>query len=50
LTTGFLMLSIEYYKKAISYIMERISNPHFYIFFDDKEYVKNKFEFQAPYL
>lgn len=35
LTTGFLMLSIEYYKKAISYIMERISNPQFYIFTDD---------------
>ena len=34
----------EYYEKAISYVEERIKNPHFYIFSDDAEYVKKTYK------
>lgn len=38
--------SINYYKKAISYIKKNIENPHFYIFSDDKEWVIKNFNFE----
>ncbi|MDB5260128.1 MAG: glycosyl transferase family 11 [Candidatus Nomurabacteria bacterium] len=33
-------LSMEYYKKAILLIQEKVPNPYFYIFSDDKEWIK----------
>lgn len=33
----------NYYKRAIDYILEHVENPFFYIFSDDKEYVKERF-------
>lgn len=33
----------EYYKKAVNYIMENSNNPHFYIFSDDPQWVKDNF-------
>lgn len=33
----------EYYEKAISYVEERIENPHFFIFSDDTEYAKKTY-------
>lgn len=33
----------EYYEKAISYIEEKIVNPHFFIFSDDGEYAKKTY-------
>jgi hypothetical protein len=39
-----------YYDKAISYIRKKISNPKFYIFSDDKEWVKHKFNYQKNFI
>jgi len=33
----------EYYKNAINLINEKVNNPHFYIFSDDSEWVKNNY-------
>lgn len=33
----------DYYNKAIDYIKKQVDNPRFYIFSDDKEYVKSRF-------
>ena len=38
------VLPIDYYKKAISYITNRVENPVFYIFSDDPEWVRNNLE------
>lgn len=46
---GFPVLSINYYKEAIRIIEERISNPHYFIFSDDTEYIKNNFSFLGHY-
>ncbi len=35
--------SLEYYKKAIQYIYEKVENPFFFIFSDDVEFIKNNF-------
>ena len=34
---------IEYYKKSINYMLQYLNNPTFFIFSDDKEYVKEVF-------
>ncbi len=34
---------IEYYRKAVNLIKEKIKNPRFYVFADDKEWVKENF-------
>ena len=34
----------EYYSKAIEYIRERVDNPIFIVFSDDKEYVKQQYQ------
>lgn len=39
------MCSEEYYKKSIAFIKEKISDPHFFIFSDDINWVKNNFKF-----
>lgn len=36
--------TLDYYKRAINYIKLKIDNPHFYIFSDDKEWVKANLE------
>lgn len=33
----------EYYQKAVEVILEKVANPHFYIFSDDTEYVRQVF-------
>lgn len=33
----------KYYERAISYIKENVSDPTFYVFSDDKEYIKEKY-------
>ena len=35
--------SLEFYKKAVELILQKVSNPHFFIFSDDIEWVKNNF-------
>lgn len=37
-------LGLEYYKKAIEFINSQIADPIFYIFTDDPEWCKNKFQ------
>lgn len=39
----FLTLGKEYYRKAVDYIRTVTSNPKFFIFSDDEEFVKNEF-------
>lgn len=38
-----LTCNLEYYKKAISYIKEKVNDPHFYFFSDDIEWVEENF-------
>lgn len=40
---SFLCLTMDYYKKAVEYICARVENPVFYLFSDDKEYVREAF-------
>ena len=40
--------TVEYYKKAIEYMNNQFSNPNFYIFTDDKEWVKENFCMDNP--
>lgn len=35
-------VTLEYFNRAISYFQDRITNPHFYIFSDDYEYIINE--------
>lgn len=37
------VLDLEYYNKAINYIASKVSNPTFYIFSDDKKFVRENF-------
>ena len=38
-------ISLDFYKKAVSYIKERVENPTFFVFCaEDTEYVKNNFD------
>lgn len=37
--------SLDYYKKCINYINERVKEPYFYIFSDDQEWTKEHFSF-----
>jgi|WetSurMetagenome_2_1015567.scaffolds.fasta_scaffold01922_11 hypothetical protein len=37
--------TLEYYKEAIKYINEHIPNPIFYVFTDNPQWVKDKFQF-----
>jgi len=48
LTAGFKILDTDYYQKAMDYVAERVKNPHFYIFSNDfdwvRENIKSKYE------
>ena len=38
-------ISLDYYKKAVKYIMDRVKNPKFFVFCsEDADYVKNEFD------
>jgi len=40
--------NIEYYREAISNILGKVSDPHFYIFSDDPDWVRNNFIIDNP--
>lgn len=40
--------SIEYYKKAIKYIAEKIANPKFFVFSDDMDWVRENIDIGYP--
>jgi hypothetical protein len=42
------VLSLDYYKNAISYITSRVEKPHFFIFSDDPEWSKNNIKLDYP--
>lgn len=46
---GLPMLDLEYYKKAIDIISEKIKSPHFFIFSDDIDFVNENFHFLDKY-
>src|SRR5438445_13818663 len=37
-----------YYRESIEYVVQRVSNPTFFIFSDDPEWVKSEFKFEFP--
>ncbi|MFM2292543.1 MAG: hypothetical protein RIS29_2356, partial [Bacteroidota bacterium] len=41
----FALLDIEYYKRAVDLICDKVENPVFYVFSNDIEWVKEKFVF-----
>jgi hypothetical protein len=45
--SGFDMITLDYYKKAIKIILEKVKAPVFYVFSDDVEYVQKEFSFLA---
>ena len=42
------LLPVSYYYLAIDFIKQKISNPNFYIFSDDMDWVKSNLEINAP--
>ena len=44
----FVVCSLDYYQKAIDVISEKVTNPQFYIFSDDPEWVSKNFHIQHP--
>lgn len=44
------IIGLEYYKKAVEYIRNRVSDPVFYVFSDDMDYVAEKFAFLGDYI
>lgn len=42
--------SLEYYKKAIQYVAERVAQPYFFIFSDDIEWVKENLIIDFPFV
>ena len=40
--------SLEYYRKAIAHIAERILSPHFFVFSDDPQWVRDNLEISFP--
>ncbi|MBU3638546.1 alpha-1,2-fucosyltransferase [Polynucleobacter sp. AP-RePozz3-80-G7] len=43
------LCSLDYYKSAIGYISERVSNPYFYIFSDDIDWAKSNLNIDFPH-
>lgn len=41
--------SLDYYKKAIEYMAEKVKNPHFFIFSDDINWVIENLKIEYPY-
>lgn len=42
------LCGLDYYKKAVSYIAERIQSPNFYIFSDDLKWVRDNLKINFP--
>jgi hypothetical protein len=42
-------LPTEYYYRAVEYVARKISNPHFYCFSDDPEWLAKNFSIDYPY-
>jgi hypothetical protein len=43
------LCSLEYYRSAIKYISKKIQHPHFMVFSDDIEWVKNNLQIDFPH-
>jgi glycosyltransferase involved in cell wall biosynthesis len=43
------VLDLDYYKRAIDYIMQHVSDPHFFVFSDDPQWVKDNLKIMAPH-
>lgn len=44
------IVTVDYYKRAVQLVKEKVDNPVFYIFSDDMDYVKDNFEFVDNYI
>ena len=40
---GFLSLDLDYYKRAVELIREKVENPVFFLFSDDEEFIRQEF-------
>lgn len=50
LTSGFIEpMSMDYYRKAIKLMEERLNNPFFYVFTDEPQWVQDEFKFDIPF-
>ena len=45
---AFSVCDLKYYEKAIDFIMQRVKNPHFFLFSDDIPWVKENLKIDAP--
>ncbi len=43
-----IILPIEYYRRAVAKLVEDVSNPHFFVFSDDIEWVRDNFKVEHP--
>lgn len=43
------LTSMDYYQRAIDYIAEKVSDPHFFIFTDDHDWVRAHFSMRFPH-
>ncbi len=49
LTQKYGLCDLNYYQRAIAYIAERVSNPHFILFSDDIAWVRDNLKIDYPY-
>lgn len=43
------LCSLDYYKKAMDYISEKVEEPHFFLFSDDIDWVVENFDMEYPF-
>ena len=48
LTCGFTVLDVDYYKKAMDYVAKSVKNPHFYVFSNDFDWVRENIKSNYP--
>lgn len=46
---GYVLLTNDYYDKAIEYMLANVDNPHFYIFSNDMNWVKENIKLNVPH-
>ena len=47
---GYILLTPDYYEKAVGYIKQNVKNPVFYIFSNDQKWAKENIKIDAPHI
>lgn len=50
LSTSMCNLNVDFYKRCVDEIKKYVDNPKFFVFSDDKEYIRNNFKFLDDYV